>query len=158
MNVAGYGNAGTLTVNGGMGLSGDTLNYTVGDQIALTGALTLSGTDYIAPLAKMATGTYTLFTAASVPANPGNDLAMTGIYGANSRTQYTFASSGGTAVTLTVTGGVPGNLQWATSGNGVWYTGTNSTANWYNTTSGSADYFYADDNATLATGPAPPRT
>ena len=31
----------------------------------------------------MGTGTYTLFTGTSVPANPGSYLAMSGIYGTN---------------------------------------------------------------------------
>ena len=137
------------TISGGLHSGGATLNYAAGDEIALGGALNLSGTDYLAPLSPMGTGTYTLFTAASVPANPASFFAMSGPNGSNPRQSYTFAASGGTAVTLTVTG-VAGSLQWTGAGGSVWYSGTTSTANWYNTASSGADYFYTGDNATFS--------
>jgi autotransporter-associated beta strand protein len=136
----------TLTISGSLGGSGGTLNYGVGDVVAV-GAMNLSGTDYVAPLAPMSTGTYTIFTYNSGTPNL-NDLAVSGAYGSNPRQGYTFATSGGSAVTLTVSG-VAGNLEWNGAGGNFWYTGTSSTANWYNTTSGSADYFYAGDNVTF---------
>ena len=61
LNVA-NGSAGTMTISGGLGLSNGTLNYAAGDLIALGGALSLSRTDYVVPLAELTAGSYTLFT------------------------------------------------------------------------------------------------
>ena len=52
VNVAGLGNAGTLTVNGGLRLTGGSLNYVAGDEIAVSGNLGLSGTDYVLPFSE----------------------------------------------------------------------------------------------------------
>jgi fibronectin-binding autotransporter adhesin len=71
---------------------------------------------------------------------------MGGPFGVNPRQTYTFAISGGSAVTLTV-GGVAGNLRWTGGNNATWDTGTSQ--NWFNTTSGSADYFFAGDKTTF---------
>ena len=38
LSPAGTGTVGTLTINGGLGLSGGTLAYDPGDQVAMTGA------------------------------------------------------------------------------------------------------------------------
>ncbi len=142
------GSNATMTISGSLGGGGATLNYAVGDSMALGGALNLTGTDYVAPLAALSSGTYTLFTYNSGTPNL-NDFATSGIFGTNPRQSYTFGTSGGSAVTLTVQG-VAGNLQWiGTSGN-VWYSGTSSTANWYNTVGNSADYFYNGDNVTFS--------
>ena len=70
----------------------------------------LSGTDYVIPSGPLASGLYTLFTAGSVPASPSN-LATSGFFGSSGRQTYSFAASGGTAVTLTVAGNL-GYLNW----------------------------------------------
>ena len=85
----------------------------------------------------MPNGVYTLFTAGSLPGNLSN-LAVSGLYGNSARQTYSFAPSGGTAVTLTVTGNV-GNLTWTGGTNGTWDNQTSPS--WYNSTSGSADVF-----------------
>ena len=54
--VAG-GQAGTLTVGGGLSLGGGTESFFPGDQITTTGALTLGGTDYVMPTVPLITGT-----------------------------------------------------------------------------------------------------
>ena len=98
----------------------------------------------------MSTGTYTLFTAGSVAPSGTGDFAASGLYGSNSRQTFTFGTSGGTALTLTVAG-TAGNLFWTGSGSS-WYTGNSASPNWHNTTAGepSTDFFYANDNVTFS--------
>jgi fibronectin-binding autotransporter adhesin len=143
INLAG-GNLGSMTVSGSMALSSGTMAYLAGDQIALGGALSLGGTDQIVPQAWMGNGTYTLFTYNGGTPNLAA-LALTGSYANNPRQTYAFAISGGTAVTLVVTG-QPANLIW-TGSSGVWDTATSS--NWYNLSSSAASVFYSADNVTF---------
>ena len=130
---------------GGLSFSGGTLAYDAGSQIALGGALTLGGTDYIAPTARWPAARYTLFTASSVPSNPSNYLAVSGAP-ISPRQTYPFAANGSTAVTLTVSGSV-GNLYWRGGGSGIWDTGTS--ASWFNQATGSADVCYNGDSVTF---------
>ena len=138
------GNA-VLTIDGNLGGSGATWNYAPGDRIALGGALNLSGADYIAPLAPLGPGVYTLYTYKSGTPNL-SDLATTGIFGSSPRQSYVFRTSGGTAVTLTVTGAV-GNLQWTGGSNQTWDTAASQS--WYNLSSSAADSFYTGDSVTF---------
>ncbi len=148
INIAGVNQAGTMTVGGNLTLSGATLAYDWGDQIAVGGSLTLAGTDYVVPNSVLSPGTTTLFTYSGAAPNLA-DLVTSGVNGSNARQTYTFATSGGSAVTLTVAG-VAGNLVWTGGGSGVWYTGAGSAANWYNTSSGTADFFYTNDYVTFS--------
>ena len=144
VSPAGTGTVGTMTVSGSMGLSGGTLAYDAGDQIALGGPLSLGGSISVIPTAPLSSGTYTVFTAASVPVDVSS-LAVTGLYDSG-RQSYLFATSGGTAVTLTV-GGSFGFLTWTGGNNNTW--DVQSSPSWYNTTSGSADVFYNGDIVTF---------
>jgi autotransporter-associated beta strand protein len=148
ISVAGGSNSGTITIsNGGLGLSGGTWNYAAYDRIAMSGPLTVNGVEYLSPVAQLGSGTYTLFTAASVPANPSSYLAMTGAFGTSPRQTYTFGVNGGlTAVTLTVTGQA-GNLRWIGGSNQTW--DTQISQNWFNANTSSTDYFFAGDNVTF---------
>ena len=148
LNVAAAGVGATMTISGNVALSGATLVYQENDQVALGGALTLSGTDYVALGAPVLSGTYTVFTGTSVPANAGSYFAMGS--GASPRQTYAFNSSGGTAVTLVVAG-QPGILTWTGSGASgtpnTWDTA--ASFNWYNQVSQAADMFYTNDNVTF---------
>jgi fibronectin-binding autotransporter adhesin len=135
------GSAGTMTISGGLGLSGGTLNYAVGDLVAVGGALTFGGTDYVAPLALLTAGNYKLFTYSGAAPNTA-DLAVGGGYGASPRFHFSFAAGGG-AVTLSVSG-APANLRWFGGANSSWDTATSK--NWYNLATSAADYFYIADN------------
>jgi autotransporter-associated beta strand protein len=137
--------AGTITVSGSLGLSNSaTLNYLEGDQIKVSGALTLTGTDFIAPLTPLGTGTYTLFTYGSLIGSTSN-LAFSGQYGhAVGRQTLTLNTSGGTAITLTVLGN-NANLLWTGAAGNTWDNGT--TQSWTN--SGTADVFYGGDSVTF---------
>ena len=111
------------------------------------GALSLAGTDYIAPTSAMSPGTYTLFTYNSLTGSTAN-LAMLGTFGTNPRpgTSIFQFQQQHRAITLAVSG-LAGNLLWTGSTNGTWDTAT--TQNWFNTTSGSADVFFTGDNVTF---------
>ena len=132
---------GTMTIAGNLSLNGNvTYSYATGDRIAVNGALSLSNPTYLLPTGALSSGTHTLMTYTSGSPDP-IDLGMGGSYGVGTRQTFTFGTSGGSAVTLTVTGN-PATLQWNTA-NGTW--NLNSAASWYNTTTGSADVFYNGD-------------
>ncbi len=103
----------TMTVSGGLALNGATLGYNPGGQIASAGGLTLAGTDFVAPTSFLSPGVYTLLTYSASAGLTGSatDLVAGGPYGGSARQTYTFGTSGGTAVTLSVTG-LAGNLEW----------------------------------------------
>jgi fibronectin-binding autotransporter adhesin len=145
VSPAGTGMVGTMSVSGGFGLSGGTIAYDPGDQIAMQGGLSLSGSDYVVPNSPLPSGVYTLFTAGSLTGSTSS-LGVTGLFGNSARQTYTFAASGGTAVTLTVTGTV-GNLTWTGGTNGTW--DNQVSPSWFNTSSGSVDTFYAGDLVTF---------
>ena len=136
----------TMTISGNLSLNGATINYLQGDQINLAGggALNLSGIDfvYIPPTVPVATGAYTLITAASISGGTANLAAS----GGSPRQQYVLGTSGGTAVTMTVTGSAA-NLQWNGGVNSTWVFGVSP--NWLNASGGSLDYFYSGDNVTF---------
>ena len=143
-NGAPSGSAGTMTISGGLGLNGGTLNYAAGDLIAVGGALTFGGTDYVTPLAPLSAGSYSLFTYSGAAPNTA-DLAIGGGYGSDPRDHFSFAASSG-VVTLSVSG-APGNLRWFGGGNSTWDTGTSQ--NWFNPSTSAADYFYPGDSVTF---------
>ena len=136
----------TMTVNGNLSLTAATINYSAGDTIALVGggAMSQGGGDSIDLLSTIGTGTYTLFTGSSVPANPASYLTMTG--NVSNRQTYAFNTSGNTAVTLTVTG-APGNLRWVGGSNSTW--DTDGSQNWFNLSTNAADFFFTGDNVTF---------
>ncbi len=146
VSPAGAGTVGTMTINGSLDLSGGTIAYDSGDQIALLGgALTLGGSNYVAPTGPLAPGAYTLITAVGVPASASN-FAMAGVFSISPRQQFSFASSGGTAVTLTVSGSV-GNLLWTGGANNTWDNA--NSASWFNSSTGSANVFLPGDLTTF---------
>ncbi len=138
------GSAGTMTISGGLGLSNGTLNYAAGELVAVGGALTFSGTDYVTPLAPLVAGSYSIFTYSGGAPNTA-DLAIGGGYGSDPRDHFTFAASGG-VVTLSVSGAAA-NLRWFGGSNSTWDTGTSQ--NWYNFSTSAADYFYPGDSVTF---------
>ncbi len=147
VNVAGNNVVGTMTVNGGLSLSGDTLSYDAGDQIAVTGgSVALNNTTYIVPNSALSSGTYALFNNYTSLTGGTSNLAMAGAFGTNPRQQISFDFSSGIAVNLVVTGSA-GDLQWTGGTNSVWDTGASQ--NWLNVSAGSADFFYTGDNVTF---------
>jgi fibronectin-binding autotransporter adhesin len=158
LNVSGAvlsptGSNSTMTFSGSLAMNGGTLNYYLGDLVALpNGALTLSGSDYIVPQSQLSTGTIALFTYHNGAPNP-NDLSVAGP-NLSSRQTYTFSASSGT-VSLAVTGNA-GNLSWTGAGS-VWYSGSASTKNWYNANSASADWFYTGDSVTFSDSGSSPQ-
>jgi fibronectin-binding autotransporter adhesin len=144
--LAQAGSNSTMTINGNLLLTSGTVNYFSGDTIALVngGALSQGGGDFINLLTSVGTGTYTLFTGSSVPANPASYLTLVG--DTSTRQNYAFNVSGNTAVTLTVSG-APANLQWTGGNNQTWDTGTSQS--WHNLSTSAADYFYTGDNVTF---------
>jgi autotransporter-associated beta strand protein len=134
----------TMTISGGLALSNGTVAYNAGDLIAVGGALTLGGTDYISPLAPVATGNYTLFTYNGSLSGGTANLAMGGAFLSNRQT-YSFSAASGT-VSLTVNG-TAANLQWTGGNNRIWDASTSQS--WYNLSTSAADYFYTGDNVTF---------
>ena len=112
-----------MTFSGSLAISGGSLNYNPGDIVALpSGALTLSGSDYIVPQVQLTTGTMALFTYNY--GTPNIPIYRWPVPTGSTRQIYTFAPSGGT-VSLAVSGNA-GNLSWSGAGN-VWYSGTAAT-------------------------------
>ena len=148
ISVAGGSNSGTMTVNGNLSLTGDTLSIGQGGLFAVGGgsALTLGGIDEVVPTVALASGTYNLFTYGSLAGGGTVNLAMGGSFGTSPRQSYAFGTSGGTAITLTVSG-LSGNLRWTGSNSNVWDNA--ATSNWFNTNSNSADKFFTGDNVTF---------
>jgi autotransporter-associated beta strand protein len=147
LSVTGGTNS-TMTINGNLSLNGGTVSSDQGSTVALTGggALSLLGTDVIAPNLQLNNGTYTLFTYSNLAAGGIADLKMGGPFGTSPRQIFTFHTSGGTAITLTVAG-VIGNLQWNGGTNQTWDAGTSKS--WYNLSTSAADFFFGGDNVTF---------
>ena len=105
--LAQAGSNSTMTINGNLSLTSGTVNFYSGDTISLIGggALSQGGGDFVNLLTPVGTGTYTLLTGSSVPANPASYLTIAG--DTSTRQIYAFNVSGNTAVTLTVTGRPP---------------------------------------------------
>ena len=146
LSPAGAGTVGTLTLNGNLAINGGTLAYDSGDQVAVSGALSLTGIEYVIPNSALTSGTYNLFTYTGGLTGSTGDLAMAGAFGSNPRQTYSFGVSGGTAITLSVTG-LAGNLQWSGGSNSTWDAGVSK--NWFNLSTSTADYFYTGDNVTF---------
>jgi autotransporter-associated beta strand protein len=142
--VAG-GSAGTLTIGGGLSVAGGTESFFPGDQIVATGALTLSGTDYVMPSVPLSAGVYTLFVQSGGLTGGPQNMAMAGLFGSSPRQSYVFGHSG-PAITLTVSG-TAANLVWTGSASNSWDNGVS--ANWNNTASNSPDKFFPADNVTF---------
>jgi fibronectin-binding autotransporter adhesin len=137
---------GFMTISGNLNLNANvTYAYGPGDRIAVGGALSLSNPIYLLPTSGLSSGTYTLMTYNGGTPDPADDMSMTGIYQSGTRQTYTFDTSGGTAVTLTVVGNLA-NLFWNTT-SGTWDIQT--TPSWYNTGTSSADVFWTGDNVTF---------
>ncbi len=153
LNVAGAllsitgGTNSTMTINGNLALNGGTVSLAQASTIVLAGggALSLAAHDVIEPTGQLSNGTYTLFTYGSLAAGGISDLAVGGPF-ASARQTYTFATSGGMALTLTVSG-FNANLQWVGGSNHTWDTG--SSKSWFNPAISGLDFFYGGDNVTF---------
>ena len=139
--------SGTLTISGSLNMSGNDLyTYVPGDLIAVNGPLTFSNAStLLLPSRSLAPGVITLMTYTGGSPNAAGFMQMGGSYQSNTRQTFTFGTSGGTAVTLSVAG-TAGNLLWNTS-SGTWDVA--NTVSWFNTNSASADIFYQADNVTF---------
>lgn len=137
-----------MTINGNLSLSGGTVSLAQGSSLVMAagGNLSLAGIDVIAPTAQLANGTFTLFTYGNLSAGGTADLAMGGLFGSSPRQNFTFGTSGGTAITLTVAG-FTGNLRWLGGSNQTWDTGVSKS--WYNLSTSAADFFFGGDNVTF---------
>lgn len=139
--------SGTLTISGSLNMSGnDVYPYVPGDLIAVNGPLTFSNAPtLLLPSRSLAPGVITLMTCTGGSPDAAGYMAMGGIYQSNTRQSFTFGTSGGTAVTLSVVG-TAGNLLWNTT-SGTW--DVSNTVSWFNTNTASADIFYQADNVTF---------
>lgn len=166
INPAANATKGTLSINGGLTLSGGTLHFDltpgnttagsgVNDLIALTGALDLSGstTINVTWTGAVQPGTYTLISGASLAAgNATNLLKGAGIIngGRSVFTLDTTTTAG--SVLLSVTG-APMNLKWVGDGGAnVW--DIDATSNWNNGTTSDKflDFDYVTFDDTSANG------
>ncbi len=137
--------AGTATFSGGLALNGGTLNYGANSMAQLGSNFALSGSNQVALTTALASGTYTIITGGSVPSlgTVLSDMYLGGLV--SSRQSYAWATPGGSAITLTVSGSA-GNLLW-NSANSTW--DTNNTSSWYNTATLAADKFQTGDFVTF---------
>ena len=117
----------------------------VNDQIAVTGALTLSGTNLLAinpTNPPFGLGAYTLMTYGTLSGNAAN-LQMTGAW-ANSRYTFGFDTSVSPNVVLNVGGSPPASLTWSGDGSAnLWDLKTST--NWNSNT----EMFYSMDTVTF---------
>ena len=151
LGPVGAGAVGTLKISGNLTLANAILRYdlvdpsSVNDQIAVTGGLTLSGTDLleINPTnPPFALGAYTLMTYGTLSGNAGN-LQMTGAW-ANSRYTFGFDTSVSPNVVLNVGGSSPASLTWSGDGSAnLWDLKTST--NWNSNT----EMFYSLDTVTF---------
>ena len=148
LGVAAGTPSGAMTISGSLSLTNGTVSLAQGDTINLTGggALSLAGTDVIAPITQLNSGAYTLFTYSHLALGSTANLAMGGPFGTSPRQHFTFGTSGGTAITLAITGFVA-NLQWNGGSNHTWDAGVSKS--WYNLSTSAADFFFGGDNVTF---------
>ena len=159
LGPVGAGIFGTLTNSGNLTLANATLRYdlvaptSVNDQIAVTGTLTLSGTNLLEinpTTPAFALGEYTLMTYGTLSGNASN-LQMTGAL-ANSRYTFAFDTSVSPNVALNVGGSPPASLTWSGDGSAnLWDLKTST--NWNSNT----EKFYNVDTVTFddtSTNPA----
>ena len=138
--------SGSLTISGSLNMNGNDLySYVPGNLIAVQGALAFNGPTYLVPSKSLAQGVYTLMTYAAGTPDAVDNMQMGGSYQTGTRQMFTFGTSGGTAVTLSVAGSA-GNLLWNTA-SGAWDLQTSHS--WFNTNTSSVDVFYQADNVTV---------
>ena len=156
LNVAGSGVRGTVTIAGDFNLQGgnllvDLANTTtpgggVNDLIAVSGALSLSGTTTITPTfvnGGLAPGTYTLVQASSLAFGDANNLILNAPSGG--RQTYTLDTTTIPGrILLQVSGAFPATLVWAGTNGNAWDT---STVNWKKGL--VADVFFNGDQVTF---------
>jgi autotransporter-associated beta strand protein len=152
------GTAGTLAVNGDLGLTSANVKLDLGysgssDQIAVSGALTLNGTTYITinPMDGFGVGTYPVLTyGTALIGDVTNNLAVaaTGVI-TNSRYSFYFETNSTPGTVNLQVSSASANLTWSGDGAAnLWDVRTS--ANWNNQT----ETFYAldpvtfDDNST----------
>jgi fibronectin-binding autotransporter adhesin len=151
LGPVGPGAIGTLTTSGNLTLTNATLCYdlvdpsSVNDQIAVTGTLTLSGTNLLAinpTNPPFGLGAYTLMTYGTLSGNAAN-LQMTGAW-ASSRYTFAFDTSVSPNVVLNVGGSPPASLTWSGDGSAnLWDLKTST--NWNSNT----EMFYSMDTVTF---------
>ena len=158
INVAGIGQAGTLTVNGDFNLQGGNLlmdlaatptaGAGVNDLIVVTGTLNISGPTTITPnflAGKLGTGTYTLIAASAINGDPNNLSLVLPVGG---RQTYTLdGTSIPGSVLLKVSGAQPASLVWLGTNTSSW---DNGALNWLHGT--FADSFYNGDFVNFTDG------
>ncbi len=138
--------SGSLTISGNLNMNGNDLySYVPGNLITVQGALAFNGPTFLVPSTSLAQGVYTLMTYAAGSPDAVDNMQMGGSYQTGTRQSFTFGTSGGSAVTLSVTG-TAGNLLWNTT-SGTWDLQT--THSWFNTNTSSSDVFYQADNVTF---------
>ena len=135
---------GSLTVGGGLTASGGTISYSLGNTLAVTGALSLSNTVNITLTGTYSFGTFTLLT-----------------FGSGSASGFTFTAPTSVGKLFTADTSVAGqyniivsqnstNLRWNLGlGGGNWDNSTS--ANWVKTSDGVTNQAFADgDNVTFS--------
>jgi hypothetical protein len=107
--------AGSLTVGGDLTATGGSINYTLGKTLAVTGALSVSGTVNINLSGTYSLGTYTFLTFGSGSASAFNFVAPTGVVGKS----FTFDTSTAGQYNIIVAQ-TSSNLNWNLTSNGDW--------------------------------------
>ena len=157
LGAVGTGVAGTLTTSGDLTLTNANLIYdlvdpfSVNDQIAVTGTLTLSGTNLVqinptTTTPNFALGAYTLMTYGTLSGNAAN-LQVTGAL-TNSRLTFAFDTTSPNVV-LNVGGSLPASLTWSGDGSANRWD-LNTSTNWNSNTEkfNSFDTVAFDDSST----------
>ena len=136
---------GPMNVSGALSLNGATFSFTPGNVITAS-ALSLTGTNYIAPTTSLTVGnSYELFAYSGAdPSTSG--LQLTGQF-TSGRQQVVFTDGNG-QVDVTVNSGVVGILTWqGTALNHNWDAQTST--DWFNANTNAADKFYNGDLVTF---------
>jgi len=160
INIAGSGTAGTLTINGNIGLNGGDILYDlannttagahVNDLISATGGISLSGTTLVTVnllTGTLASGTYTLISGTGIAAGSAANLAWGGPATRQIISFNTTAIPGDVLMTVS---GSAANLVWSGSNGAVW--DANSTAFSNTTNSGTAQFYGLDAVAFVDSG------
>ena len=115
-----------LTISGSLGGGGTTWNYTPGSQMRWAAPELQRHRLHLAAVADGDRHVHTVHHHSAGGVSPASRRARDSGPKFQHRAQsFTFAASGGTAVTLTVSGST-GNLYWTGVGSSVWYNGTSS--------------------------------
>jgi autotransporter-associated beta strand protein len=144
---------GMLTVNGGLTLTNAALKLDLGstyDQVAVTGALELDGTNsvLITPLLGFGAGSYPVMTyGTSFTGNPANNILVGGPI-ANSRYTFSFDNNTANTLMLNVGGAGPATLTWSGDGSSnMWDLAQG--AKWNAGAGANTEKFYNLDNVTF---------